>query len=687
MDDNMKKWSVKKTDPVVSEKLSRDIGENRLISDILVGRGIVSREDLELFINETELSDPFEIADMDKAVEAIEAALENGDKITVYGDYDCDGVTSTVILYQYLQTVGGEVSWYIPTRDEGYGLNMAAIDKIAADGTKLIITVDNGISAHKEADYIAEKGITLVITDHHQVPETLPNAYAVVNPHRSDDMCSCKNLAGCGVALKLAMALERDNETVFDMYGDMAAIGTVGDIVPLTGENRIIVRRGIENLTRDEEEYYSENAGLTALLKAAKMDEYRLDSTALAFAICPRINAAGRYDSPRHALDLFLCEDYDLAKTKAEYLNELNVLRQKTELEILSQVEQQISDNPGLLNQRVLVVSGENWNHGIIGIVSARLLQKYGKPNLVITIEGDTARGSARSVEGFSLYNLLDNCSDLLIKFGGHTKAAGFSVEAAKLEEFKERIYKYAEEKYPSMPADVICADAELKPGEITLQNVQRLSCLEPFGEANTVPLFYMRGCTLKNVKALKNGKYVSVTVDFGGREYKGVCFSMTFADFWYGMGSKIDLLVNLEENDYEATKQQYPVNLKIKEARLSDFNQDKYFAAKNTYEKMMCGEKVDPRLMKRIIPEKPVMKQVYDILRKSGRLSVISEMAFAQGINYCMLRVVLDVLEEFGLVKVDIVHNSAVIVPSVQKADLTKSEYLKKLRVLAEIE
>lgn len=686
MDDNMKKWSVKQTDPAVSEKLSREVGENRFISDILVGRGIVSREDLEEFINRTELSDPFEIADMDKAVEAIQTALENGDKITVYGDYDCDGVTSTVILYQYLQTVGGEVSWYIPTREEGYGLNIEAIDKIAAGGTKLIVTVDNGISAHKEAEYIAEKGMTLIITDHHQVPETLPGAYAVINPHRADDMCSCKNLAGCGVALKLVMALEGDCETVFGMYGDLAAIGTVGDIVPLTGENRVIVRRGIENLTQDDE-IYSDNAGLMALLKAAKMDEYELNSTALAFGVCPRINAAGRYNDPKHAVDLFLCEDYGLAKTKAEYLNELNALRQKTELDILSQAEKQIAENPTLLNRRVLVVAGDNWNHGIIGIVSARLLQKYGKPNLVITVEGEKARGSARSVEGFSLYKLLDSCSDLLTKFGGHTKAAGFSIDADKIEEFRSRIYRYTEENYPSMPADVICADAEIKPADLTVQNVERLKYLEPFGEANSVPLFYMKGCTLKTTRALKNGKYVSVTVDFGGREYKGVCFSKTFADFWYSAGSKIDMMVNLEINDYEATKQQYPVNLKIKEVRLSDFNQDKFFAAKNTYERMMCGEKVDPRLMKRIVPEKPVMKQVYDILRKNTVLSVAAEIAFENGINYCMLRVVLDVLEEFGLVRVDVVHNKVEIIPTSNKADLSKSEYLKKLRVLAEIE
>ena len=669
----MKKWQLKEVDGELVSRLSAEAGISGFISHLLVGRGIVSRDMADEYFNGDEISSPYEIADMDKAVKAIRSAVEKGEKITVYGDYDCDGITSTVILFNYFQSQGAEADWYIPSREEGYGLSFDAIDTLAASGTKLVVTVDNGISAVEEAEYIYQKGMKLVITDHHQVPETLPRAEAVVDPHRSDDFCSCKDLAGCGVALKLVMALEEDIDSIVEQWGDFAAIGTVGDLVPLTGENRRLVKRGLENMLM------TENVGLYALLaKCGITDEERLNSTALGFTVCPRINAAGRFAHPAQAAELFLCENERLAPAKAEELTSLNEKRQQTEKEILAQIEEKISADRSLLNKRVLVLSGDNWSHGVIGIVASRLLNKYGKPCLIITKEGQLARGSARSVPGFSLYKLLDNLKGWLTKYGGHTKAAGFSLHSDEVERFTEAVHDYAARNYPTMPVDLYLADKELAPDELTVDNIRQLDYLQPFGEENPVPLFIMRNCRIKSLRSLKDGKYTAFNVDFGGREYKVLNFSAAFADFWYKVGDQVDLLVNADINEYNGKTS---ITLKLKEMRFSGFKEEKFFAAKSAYEKLSDGEPMPPVLIKRIIPEKRDLKQAYDIIRGQNVYSAAVLQAFAQGINYCMFRVCLDVFEESGLITADIPADRITLVPRQGKADLDNSKYLSRLK------
>ena len=308
----MKKWKINTPDREITDNLVRTTGLNPFICKLLASRGITSRAEAELFFNSDELCDPYDILDMDKAVAAINEALENGEKIAVYGDYDCDGVTSTYMLFNYLESQGGEVCWYIPDRDEGYGLNKAAIDLLEKQGVSLIVTVDNGISAVEEALYIREKGIKLVITDHHQSPEILPEAIAIVDPHRQGDNSDFKQLAGCGVVLKLIMAMENDTDSVMMQYADIAAIGTVGDIVSLTGENRIIVRNGLEYMK------HSDNEGLIRLLKQCGVEEGdEVNSSLLAFGLCPRINAAGRHSTPKTAMELFLADNPSAAAGSA----------------------------------------------------------------------------------------------------------------------------------------------------------------------------------------------------------------------------------------------------------------------------------------------------------------------------------------------------------------------------------
>lgn len=671
----MKKWKINSPDREITENLIKATGLNPFICKILASRGITSRAEAELFFNSSELSDPFDILDMDKAVDAINEALENGEKIAVYGDYDCDGVTSTYMLFNYLESQGGEVCWYIPDREEGYGLNKPAIDLLEKQGVSLIITVDNGISAVEEAKYIKEKGIKLVITDHHQPPEILPEALAVVDPHRVGDNSDFKYLAGCGVVLKLIMALENDSESIMMQYGDIAAIGTVGDIVSLTGENRIIVREGLEYMK------HSDNDGLIRLLKQCGVEEGdEVNSSLLAFALCPRINAAGRHSTPKTAMELFLADNPSAAAAKAAELSEMNSQRQQSETKILAEVEEQLRRNPDLLNKPVLIVSGEGWSHGIIGIISSRLLHKYGKPNIVITKEGDIARGSGRSTEGLSLYKLIDSCKDLLIRFGGHTKAAGLTLSTANIEAFRKSAYEYCEREITEPVIETIYADAKILPSELTMSNIELLENLEPFGEGNQSPVFLLKNCVIGAKKKLKEGKYISFSFTFGGSEYRAVDFGRAYDAFPCSEGDIADILAALEINEFNDKRS---ISVRVKDIRLSGFNEARFFAAKTAYENYRCG-KIDKRLIVRMAPTSEELKKAFDIIRSTASLSKAEFLADKAGINCCKFGIITDVFEEFALIKKDIPTDSIKIQPTKGKADLSKSKILANLKDMA---
>ena len=414
----MKKWLCAAS-PAADNEITQQFGE--LLGGVMLSRGITSLDRAREFFGCSSLSDPLLIKDMEAAVEVIRGALDEGKKITVFGDYDCDGITSTAMLYGYLNAMGAEADYYIPDRSEGYGMNLEALKHILDSGTELIITVDNGISAVEEAKYIAERGAQLVITDHHQPPQELPVCEACVDPHRADDNSPFKELCGAGVVLKLLCALEEDEDFVLEQYADLAAVGTVADVMPLIGENRFIVRRGLENI------HSSQNQGLDKLIRSAGIEPVRVDSTSIAFSIAPRINAVGRIARADRAVELLLTESPEQAGLISEELALCNSQRTAEETRIMEEAAQQIEQRPELLRERVLVVSGEGWKHGVIGLVCAKLLNKYGKPVLVISVENGEARGSARGIDGFSIYKLLEGCSRVLTKFGGHPKAGGFS--------------------------------------------------------------------------------------------------------------------------------------------------------------------------------------------------------------------------------------------------------------------
>lgn len=668
----MKKWLCSPAPAGVNNEITAQFGE--LLGGVMLSRGITTLDRAREFFGCSSLSDPLLMKDMESAVDVIRQALDEGKKITVYGDYDCDGVTSTAMLYGYLDAMGAEVEYYIPDRSEGYGMNIPALEKILDQGTELIITVDNGVSAVEEAEYIRQCGAQLVITDHHQPPQELPVCAACVNPHRQDDNSPFKELCGAGVVLKLLCALEEDEEFVMEQYAELAAVGTIGDVMPLVGENRYIVRRGIEDIRA------SQNIGIDRLLRTAGVSPESVDATAVAFSICPRINAAGRIAAADKAVQLLMADSPEQAGLLSEELNLMNENRRAEETRIMEDVSRQLESDPSILRERVLVVSGEGWHHGVIGIVAARLLEKYGKPVLMISVENGEARGSARGVDGFSIYKLLDRCSRVLTKFGGHPKAGGFSLPADRVEDFRQMVYAFCRECYPKMPEYTVSADMEITGDLLTEEALNSLSQLEPCGEGNQRPVFLLRNCTVESKRALKDGRYTSFELRSGGVKLKALCFGIPFAKFHPEQGSMVDIIAAAELNEFRGVKS---VTLKVQEIRPSGFREDRFFAAQRTYEEISRGEGCDSRLAPRVIPDRNALMAVYDLLRKYGGAMSAEELCIYGGsdLNYCMLRIALDTFASAGMAEQSADADTVRLVPVTHKTDLMASGFLADLR------
>ncbi|MBD5128409.1 MAG: single-stranded-DNA-specific exonuclease RecJ [Ruminococcaceae bacterium] len=667
----MKQWIVPTAAAAANNEMIGEFGP--FLGGILIRRGIVTLDSARAFFGCDSLSDPMLISDMKQAVEIVRGAIEEDKRITVFGDYDCDGVCSTVMLFSYLEAQGADVDFYIPDRSEGFGMSVAALEKIVANGTELVITVDNGITAVKEAEFLKSKGVELLITDHHQPNASLPECGACVDPNRADDPSPFKDLCGAGVVLKLLMALEEDEDFVIECYADLAAVATVGDVVPLKGENRYIVQRGLDNIRNEQ------NAGLTALIKSARCRAEDITSGDLAYRICPRINAAGRTAHAEKAARLLLCEDdADAASRLAEELELLNNKRRSAENKILEDIQKQVSDNPLILKERVIVLAGEGWHHGVIGIVCSKILEKYDKPVVMISMENGNARGSVRSVEGFSAHRMLMECSAPLTAFGGHPSAGGFSLPADKVGEFTELVYKYAREYYPKMPLPSLTADMEATCADFTVDNVKLLSKIEPFGERNPVPRFLLRNCTVKSKRAMKDGLYTSFDVESGGVTLRTITFKIPFDKFIPNVGDKIDMIATAELNEYNGKES---AELRLIDCRPADFREDRFIAASRTYEEICRGEGCDKRFAPRVIPQsREELMKVYDLVKKNGGRRTAEELAVFDGsVNYCMLRITLDAFAEAKMVGLDS-GGVPKILPVTEKRDLFASGLLFEL-------
>ena len=537
-------WSEEKFNATLAAQQK----ETGLLAGILAARGITDpTEALMLLAGEEELSDPMLLTDMDKACQRIMDAIDNEETIVVFGDYDVDGVTATALLYQHLKGMGANVKCMLPSREgDGYGLSKNAIQSIHDKGYQLIVTVDNGISAVEEAAFAASLGVDLVITDHHLPPETLPQAVAVVDPRREDDHSPFKGLCGAGVAFKLCAALDGcPPEEMLEYCGDLAAVGTVADVMPLTGENRTLVKAGLQQLRR------TDRPGFIALLDEVGLTGKPITAENVSYAIAPRINAAGRMDSAVTALQLVLCEDEERAEELAHRLNEINIARQETEQEIVKAAQEQLDKEPSILEDRVILLWGRDWHPGVIGIVASRLVEKTGRPVIVVSVdEHGEGKGSGRSVQGFNLHACIGSCAALLLRFGGHAMAAGLSVREENLPELRRRLNEWAARECPVLHTPPLTCDLSIHLDRVTVESVHRLEQLAPYGAENPTPVFLLEKAVLEGVYPVSEGKHSRLRLRQGNACIYAVWFGMRPEQLPYATGDVVDAAMNLSVYD-----------------------------------------------------------------------------------------------------------------------------------------
>ena len=683
---NIKRWNIAPLDKDRAAQMAEEYQIPFFLAMLLEIRGLRTREQIqEMLQGQARRCDPLSFADMQKAVDRIRKAVDAFEPIAIYGDYDADGVTATALLYSYLESCGANVMFYIPERElEGYGMNRQAIDQLHAQGIRLIVTVDNGIASVEETAYANELGIDVVITDHHRPLDTLPDAVAVVDPHRADCPSPFKDFSGVGVAFQLVAALEgeeSDWESLLDNYADFVAIGTIGDVVPLLGENRAFVRRGLRLLSR------SDRVGIAALLQHCALQEKELTATNVAFGIVPRINAAGRMGSSQRAVHLLTCEDPEFAESLAADICDSNTLRREIEAEILEKAVRQLEDKPGWLYQRVLITEGDGWHPGVLGIVAARLVERYGRPCVVLSRQGEEAVGSGRSVEGFSLFEAVCSCAPLLTKFGGHPMAAGMSMRAQDIGAFRQAMYEYAA-RFPQMPAPTVELDCKLNPGALQKEMAEQMRYLEPFGTGNPAPVFGLYEMCLQGIVPVGGGKHLRL--EFRKKDARVTCmkFGVTAEQFPYEPGDVLDLAVQLECREFRG---QESLTVLLKDMRLSHMDPGKLLADQEGYDKYKRGDPLSDEERQRLLPSREDFAAVYRMLKsregwRSHLLSLLYRLRAAK-IPLSRLRVVLDVLEEHGLITQEKQGEIFRIrlLPTTQKVDLFDSKLLSAIETSGE--
>ena len=560
----IKKWEIYDSNEQKVKEICEKYNLNKIIGKIIVNRNVTSDEDVRIFITPTrdDFHDPFLFKGMDIAVDRILQAINNKEKILIYGDYDVDGITSTTVLKKYLQERGGIVNTYIPNRlNEGYGLNKEAIKKIKEMGTDLIITVDCGISGIEEVKYAKELGIEVIVTDHHEVGEVLPDALAVIDAKRKDNTYPFNLLAGVGVVFKVIQAISIKlnlKAEEYLKYLDLVCVGTISDIVPLEGENRTIAKLGLMLIR------VTKNLGLRELIKSSGYKE--IDSNTISFGVAPRINACGRMGHEEEALKLFLAETKEEAVEVTKKLNEYNTLRQNTEKAIYEDAVSKI-EKENIENKNSIIVGGYNWHHGVIGIVSSKVTEKYYKPSILLCFEDRIAKGSGRSIQGFDLYEGLTKCSEFLDKFGGHAMAVGLTLNKENFESFKDKFEKIAEEANIKEIVPTIYIDEEVKLKDISMDLVKSLSVLEPFGEANKVPLFLIKNLKIDSIRALSEGRHLKLSLRDESVVINAIGFDIGNLAEEYKIGDKIDVVGTLEINTFNGFSS---IQINIKDIRKS---------------------------------------------------------------------------------------------------------------------
>lgn len=706
--------------------LAEALGVSVITARLLYIRGYRTKESAEAFLRNDDaiLHDPFRMKDMEKAVLRIRRAIDEHERIVIYGDYDVDGVTSVSMLYLFLQSKGGDVEYYIPSRStEGYGVSCAAIDRLAERGVSLMITVDTGITANEEVEYAKEKGIEVVVTDHHECKSELPDASAVVNPHRPDCTYPFKELAGVGVVFKLLCAYEmslcRESgidaiegvRRVYNEYADLAAIGTIADVMPVKDENRLIVTLGIRMIAA------TGRKGLSALIEAASATsapsvkpasellprpapkKRKITSGFIGFGLAPRLNAAGRISSAAKAVELLLADSDERAKLLADELCEINRTRQIEENRIAEEAYRKIEEERYLDTDRVLVLADDHWQQGIIGIVASRLTERYGIPSILISFDGsdeavprgdDVGKGSGRSVKGINLVEAMDCCDDLLCKFGGHELAAGMTILRRDVDAFRRRINQYVRERIPEeqMRASVT-ADCEVNIKELTMQLAVELYRLEPYGVGNPTPTFLLRDVTVRKIIPISGGKHLKLVIERDNVTFYAMYFNTTPYQFGYAEGDRIDMMFTLDINEYRNLR---TLQLMVQEVRLSEDYVRALEAEKKRLSEIRNGASFSPE--ENFLPCRDDVAVVYSYLRSQFRLghellserlilsamNMSSETPIGYGKFFCAVDVLADlhlcsvVPQEDGYYKVEIFRHSG-------KTPLESSAVLRALR------
>lgn len=677
----MKLWKVAPFDKNQANAIQNQYHLPGIIAMLLQIRGITTAQEIDDFLhNEDEIAPPWEIKDMEQACMRVHTAIEQDEFICVYGDYDADGVTSTALLYSYLEAIGARVMYYIPSREaEGYGMNNAAVDTLHQKGVRLIITVDNGIAAISEIRYAKSLGIDTVVTDHHMPLGELPDACAVVDLHRSDCPSRFKQLSGVGVAFKLIMALEGeycDVDSLLDMYADLLCLGTIGDIVELKSENRVFVKRGLLSMQQ------TERTGLYALIRNAGLTGKPITAGNVSFTLVPRINAVGRLGASGRSVELLLTNDEKEAGNFAAAMSYDNAERQQIERDIIEKIDARVMRDPRLVMDKVLVLDGENWHQGVVGIVASRIREIYGKPTIIISRDGENAKASGRSVEGFALCDAIAACGDLLTHYGGHPMAAGLSLPSANIELFRKRINEYADQQ-GDMPFDTLHIDCKLNPAAISLDLVNELNVMKPYGAGNPTPVFGFFNMVLTNIIPLSNNKHLKLVLSRGNVSVSAMLFFTSAEDFPYEKGEVLDIAATLEINEYN---DRFSVSVIIKDVKAHDEDAAQVLASGRIFETFCRGGRLCRKELLSILPSRDDFALLYRYLRDRKGYSRRTETLVGRlqnRLSYGKIRVALEAMNELGLIRIQegLKANRITLCQVSRKVDLSSASIIKKLR------
>ncbi len=715
-----KNWLIKSNDgPEYSAKVAEiasALGINQIVAKLLYNRGYteVSTAKAFVYMESEMLMNPFKMKDLEKGIDGIKSAIERGEKITVYGDYDVDGVTSVCTLYLYLKSLGANVDYYIPNRaGEGYGVSVQAIDAIKENGCKLIVTVDTGTTAVEEVEYAKSIGVDFIVTDHHECRSDLPDALAVINPHRPDCEYPFKELAGVGVVFKLICGYEERvlgrsridaAKRIFSLYADLVAIGTIADVMPIKEENRIIVRYGLAMIEN------TERIGLAALIDAAsaKNDAQRsvqrkkkakITSGYIGYTIAPRINAAGRIKTASLAVELFLSDDRARAREIAEELCQTNKERQVEENNIMQEAYQKI-DKYDIEKNPVIVLDADNWHHGVIGIVASRITEKYTRPAILVSFEGnesttptpdDVGKGSGRSIKGMNLVDALCYCSEHLVKFGGHELAAGLSVTRGELDNFRRLINEYARNNLDeSDMIQTVEADCELNFADVNLALAKSIQLLEPFGVSNPIPAFVLRGVTVNDINGISDGKHTRLSLGNGRYTITAMYFSNSPDSLGIYVGDKVDVLFNLDVNEWGGRESAQIIirdlkpsvtekeRLMIEQARFEEIKNGAPFTA----EENVLPDREDFAAVYRLIQN--LVRSGVDTLKHRDIISRIKGSEPSVNIDYIKLKFIIMIFKELNILSIEEISHETYkfkIYYFTTKKKLDKSTLLRRLR------